>query len=215
MNPTSRAARSVLVVMLVMVLAACGAAPLAGSNDQAPDAGGTRLLPAIMPVGEDPTAEHADCVVVGMSFDDDVTIPAGASCAFTDVVIDGNVVLAHGASLVAVGGAVAGNVLVYPAASFDADRTVVDGNVQAERSVAVRLVMVRLDGDVQTDRTDVTTVEGGRVAGTVQVWDNGSVEVWDNRIEGDLQCEGNTPAPIGGGNRVDGGAEGQCSALGL
>jgi len=43
--------------------------------------------------------------------------------------------------------------------------------------------------------------------------DNGPSDVSDNRIEGDLDCEGNVPAPTGGGNIVSGDAEGQCRTL--
>ena len=53
------------------------------------------------------------------------------------------------------------------------------------------------------------------VAGNVQLWDNGAIDVSDDDIAGDLQCEGNDPAATGGGNRVDGDVEGQCSALAL
>lgn len=48
----------------------------------------------------------------------------------------------------------------------------------------------------------------------MQAYDNaGGVTISDNVIDGNLQCEGNAPAPTGGGNVVRGNAEGQCSGL--
>ena len=70
--------------------------------------------------------------------------------------------------------------------------------------------------DVQLEANAGPVVIGSNaVAGNVQLWDNGAIDVSDNDIAGDLQCEGNDPTPTGGGNRVDGDAEGQCSALAL
>jgi hypothetical protein len=37
--------------------------------------------------------------------------------------------------------------------------------------------------------------------------------VTDNVIDGNLQCQGNAPAPTGGGNVVSGNAEDQCASL--
>ena len=48
----------------------------------------------------------------------------------------------------------------------------------------------------------------------VQAFQNrGGVEISDNRIDGNLQCKSNTPAPTGGGNIVQGNKEDQCSRL--
>jgi hypothetical protein len=52
------------------------------------------------------------------------------------------------------------------------------------------------------------------VNGSVQVMKNvGGVVISTNIIDGNLQCKENEPAPIGGGNEVQGNAEDQCATL--
>lgn len=42
---------------------------------------------------------------------------------------------------------------------------------------------------------------------------HGGVRIAGNLIDGNLQCKENRPAPTGGGNRVRGNKEDQCSRL--
>ena len=42
---------------------------------------------------------------------------------------------------------------------------------------------------------------------------SGAKNIYDNRVDGNLQCKSNTPAPKGWGNRVSGDKEGQCARL--
>jgi hypothetical protein len=57
--------------------------------------------------------------------------------------------------------------------------------------------------------------DGNRVSGNIIVRNNqAEAEISDNDVNGNLQCSGNTPPPTGGGNRVDGNAEGQCRGFG-
>ena len=52
------------------------------------------------------------------------------------------------------------------------------------------------------------------VGGSVQVFQNsGGVAISRNRIDGNLQCKENSPAPTGGGNVVQGNKEDQCARL--
>jgi hypothetical protein len=52
------------------------------------------------------------------------------------------------------------------------------------------------------------------VGGSVQVFQNkGGVRLARNRIDGNLQCKENRPAPTGGGNVVQGNKEDQCARL--
>ena len=63
--------------------------------------------------------------------------------------------------------------------------------------------------------------QGGKVAairstvgGNIQAFQNtGGVEIRGNRVDGNLQCKENHPAPVGGNNIVDGSKEDQCSRL--
>jgi hypothetical protein len=52
------------------------------------------------------------------------------------------------------------------------------------------------------------------VKGDVQYFGNrGRISITSNRIDGNLQCKGNRPAPTGGGNIVQGNKEDQCARL--
>jgi hypothetical protein len=41
----------------------------------------------------------------------------------------------------------------------------------------------------------------------------GGVSITSNRVNGNLQCKENVPAPTGGGNIVQGNKEDQCAGL--
>jgi len=50
--------------------------------------------------------------------------------------------------------------------------------------------------------------------GDVQYFGNrGTIKITRNRIDGNLQCKENVPAPSGGGNIVQGNKEDQCARL--
>ena len=51
------------------------------------------------------------------------------------------------------------------------------------------------------------------VDGDIQVFSNrGAIRVSRNRVDGNLQCKSNSPAPVGGGNQAAS-KEDQCAAL--
>jgi hypothetical protein len=55
---------------------------------------------------------------------------------------------------------------------------------------------------------------GNRLNGNVVVARNeAQIEISDNDVAGNLTCRGNSPPPVGGGNRVQGNKEGQCRTL--
>ncbi|HSK25621.1 MAG TPA: hypothetical protein VK894_01765 [Jiangellales bacterium] len=51
------------------------------------------------------------------------------------------------------------------------------------------------------------------VDGNIQVEQGGSSTVSRTRIDGNLQCQSNTPPPTGSRNRVEGNKEDQCARL--
>ena len=51
------------------------------------------------------------------------------------------------------------------------------------------------------------------VGSDVQLFDNRGAYVASNRVDGNLQCKGNVPAPTGGSNVVQGNKEDQCRSL--
>lgn len=74
----------------------------------------------------------------------------------------------------------------------------------------------RIDGDIQVTAGRSVNVRGSTVDGDIQLFKNrrkGAKIVRGNRVDGNLQCKQNRPAPKGGGNRVEGDKEGQCSQL--
>lgn len=130
--------------------------------------------------------------------------------------VDGNVLVPSGASCSLQGTTVQGNVLVGPGATLDADGVTVDGNIQDDDNDAgdVTVTGSQVDGNIQLEQGAGVTVTDTTVNGDVQPnFNTGGVTINSNIIGGNLQCEGNDPAPTGGGNTVHGDAEGQCAAL--
>jgi hypothetical protein len=70
-------------------------------------------------------------------------------------------------------------------------------------------------GDRAASTNEPPPVTGNTVGGTVTLTDNYGrpLLVEGNTIAGDLDCEGNIPAPEGGDNSVDGTVAGQCVGL--
>jgi hypothetical protein len=72
-----------------------------------------------------------------------------------------------------------------------------------------------ITADLQYDANDRRLVaHSNPVGGNIQIVGNrGGVDVSANRVDGNLQCEENSPAPTGGANVVRGSAEDQCARL--
>jgi len=116
----------------------------------------------------------------------------------------------------------------------------VDGNIQTQNHASVivktrkpgaRVLRSRVGGDIQIESGgrgivrraiiggNLQTKQNGgrqiafrnRIEGDLQAFSNrGGVRIFRNVIGGNLQCKSNSPAPVGGGNRVDGNKEDQC-----
>ena len=130
---------------------------------------------------------------------------------------------------------VMGTIKVEANATLNAEKIIVVGNVQAENALQVNIlngsriggsVQVKqgsganvsdsfIDSDIQYDSNmSLLQVLRSTVGGNVQVVQNtGGVEIEENTIDGNLQCKENTPAPVGGGNIVQGSKEDQCRQL--
>lgn len=153
------------------------------------------------------------------------------------VTIDGNVRVIGSCTLDRT--TVKGNVHVERNGVLAARRADIGGNVQTDGSGArrVRLHRTDVDGSVQLEELEgvlSSVVDRSVVKGSVQVEKNrsplaifesrigadlqanenrGGVRIELNEIDGNLQCQRNTPAPTGGGNLVGGSKEDQCSRL--
>jgi hypothetical protein len=151
-----------------------------------------------------------------------------------NVTIDGNVLIAAPCELD--GTIVKGNVHLYSGGSLVATGVRVNGNIQAERADFVDVTTSTIGGSVQLDELvgDLSVIEGSEIGGSVQLkanrsrlevldsevgadvqaFDNtGGVLILGNVIDGNLQCKSNSPAPVGGSNRVGGNKEDQCANL--
>jgi hypothetical protein len=158
-----------------------------------------RPRPTSTPTTESPLPEvkAGDCTesFKGGIADNDVVVPAGETCELSDVRISGNIIVNEGATLRASEIFVDGDIQADGHRVVSVDNSTVTGNIQLEGGFAATIDKVQVDGDLQSD-------------------DNTGLQVFqDNRIGGNLQCEGNDPAPTGVGNQVEGDKEGQCSSL--
>jgi hypothetical protein len=91
----------------------------------------------------------------------------------------------------------------------------VGGSVQIVQGGAARILGSRINGDILfDDQSRALTANRNVIGGNLQAFQNtGGVEIRRNRIDGNLQCKENRPAPVGGGNIVQGTKEDQCRRL--
>jgi len=93
--------------------------------------------------------------------------------------------------------------------------SIVGGSVQIVQGGAARILASRINGDILfDDQARALWAGGNRIGGNLQAFQNtGGVRITNNRIDGNLQCKENRPAPVGGGNIVQGNKEDQCRRL--
>lgn len=217
------------IASAVTLLAACGgggsdsadAAATAQTEPAAPGSEGGRpyalahLLPALAaaPAG---LAGNVFCanLRIGAVTVDNVEVPAGMACDLSGTIVRGSVQVAPGGFLMA-GGAVqiAGSVQGDRAAHVQVTGSTsrIGGNYQLEGGGSATLSGVQVGGGVFVNGLDdVVSVTNTRVAGDVQFTDNlGGGDISANRINGNLQCTGNLPAPLVADN-IAASIENQC-----
>jgi hypothetical protein len=126
---------------------------------------------------------------------DNLRVPARATCRLSGTYVKGTIKVATGAKL-------------------EARRVRVIGNVQAEGHASVLLADSRVGGSVQLKQGRAANVARNAVTGDVQSFSNrGAQSFVANRINGNLQCKSNVPAPTGHSNFVQGNKEDQCRRL--
>ena len=155
------------------------------------------ILGASLLVATPASAEERICRgTIGAVTLDNVKVPSGATCTLK-------------------GTRVKGNIVVNSKATLRANGAVVNGNIQSEGHRLVVVNNTRVGGSIQLKQGGGLTVSANKVEGDVQIFSNksGTKTIRNNRIDGNLQCKSNTPAPIGSGNVVDGNKEDQCRRL--
>jgi hypothetical protein len=173
--------------------------------------------------------------IVAVSFASGVAAQ-DADCAngLDDDEVEGNLNIAVPCTLA--GTEVSGNVTIYAGGSLTARDARIRGNLEARRANFVDLSGSRVDGNIRLEELvgDRTTLDDSDIRGNVSLIDNRSLlEVFDNEIDGNLrlvgnvggvvisgneidgslECSGNRPAPVGGRNRFERRATGQCANL--
>ncbi len=141
-------------------------------------------------------AEERTCRgTIGARTLDNVRVPSGALCTLTGTHVKGTIKVENGGRLRAT-----------------AVRVV--GNIQGEGHRRVVVLRSRVGGSIQLDQGRSALVRGNRVTADVQSFSNrGEQLIVRNRINGNLQCKQNAPAPRGWGNVVGGNKEDQCRRM--
>lgn len=144
-----------------------------------------------------------------------IFVPDGASCVLNRTRAQGSIVVGTGATLLATSVAVVGNLQAEGAADVTVTgRSTFGGSVQIVQGGSASISKARINGDILFDeQTGPVAASGNIVGGVLQAFQNtGGVTLLNNRMNGNLQCKENIPAPTGGGNRAPL-KEDQCARL--
>jgi len=163
------------------------------------------------------TAEERVCrESLGAITVDNLRVPADATCTLASTNVKGTIQVESNATLNARGITVVGNVQAENARQVNVlEGSRVGGSVQVKQGGGATVNDSFVNGDIQYD-SNATQLKALRneVGGSIQAFQNvGGVELRSNVIDGNLQCKGNQPAPVGGANVVGGSAEDQCASL--
>lgn len=161
-------------------------------------------------------AEETLCTgTIGPVSLDDIFVPDGANCVLDRTRANGNLVVGTGATLHATSVRINGSVQAEGASHVQmGGSSTVGGSVQIVQGHSATLNKVRVSGDILLDSNKgPLKATANVVGGNLQVFQNeGGVLLRNNRIDGNLQCKANAPAPRGSGN-VATSKEDQCANL--
>ncbi len=220
-----RLTRPLPAAMVCLSLLACGGGGDAGAAGGSAPAGfptasqtgapvQASQLPPGPPPGDSNTYRCRD-VRVGAIELDTVDVPDGARCALVGTRLKGSIRVGTNAVLEAVDVQVNGNLQAEgPRDVFVSGSSRFGGSVQIKQGDSATVVGATINGDLQYEQMERALVAAGnRVGGNIQVKQNrGGVRLQDNTADGNLQCQANEPAPVGGGNRAAS-KEDQCAQL--
>jgi hypothetical protein len=144
-----------------------------------------------------------------------IFVPDGATCQLEGTRASGNLVVGTGATLIARSIKINGNVQAEGAQHVAISGTSsVGGSVQLVQGGSATIQKALINGSLQMESNQGALKAVGNVIGAdLQAFQNtGGVNLRNNRIDGNLQCKANNPAPVGRGN-VAASKEDQCAAL--
>lgn len=161
-------------------------------------------------------AEEYICTgAIGPVYKDNVFVPDGATCTLDRTRLKGNLVVGRGATARALSITVNGNVQAEGATFVGiAGFSNVGGSVQIVQGGGATIEGARIQGDLQFESSVAAiSATGNAVGGSLQAFQNlGGLSFVNNRMNGNMQCKENRPAPLGSGNRSPS-KEDQCARL--
>jgi hypothetical protein len=161
-------------------------------------------------------AEEFRCTgAVGAVALDNLFVPDGATCVLDRTRLNGSVVVGRGATLRAHSVAINGNVQAEGAAFVGvAGYSTVGGSVQIVQGGGASIERARIKGDLQFEsNVSALSATANIIGGSLQAFQNlGGAAFNNNRMNGNMQCKENVPAPTGSGNRSPS-KEDQCARL--
>jgi hypothetical protein len=161
-------------------------------------------------------AEETTCRgTMGARTVDNLRVPQGKSCTLNGTRIKGTLKVERGATLNASNIRVTGNVQAENHKYVSLVESIVGGSVQFDQGGAFRVTTTRVVGSIQVKaNSGQSLLRSNRVNQDIQVFNHrNGIGIRANRIDGNLQCKANSPAPTGGGNIVQGNKEDQCKRL--
>ncbi|MGH2748388.1 MAG: hypothetical protein ACRDKB_10740 [Actinomycetota bacterium] len=162
-------------------------------------------------------AEETRCRgTIGDKTVDNLKVPAGKRCVLEGTTVKGTIKVGRKATLIARGVRVVGNVQAENARKVVVRRgSRIGGSVQIVQGRAALIRGTKVNADILfDDQRGEVRAKGNNVGGNIQAFQNtGGVVIKNNVVDGNLQCKENQPAPTGGGNKVEGSKEDQCSGL--
>lgn len=173
-------------------------------------------LTSVLAAAPSALAEETSCVgTIGARTVDNVRVPAGKSCTLNGTRVKGTVKVERGATLRASDIRVVGNVQAESHRRVTLGASTVGGSVQLDQGGAFSVSRTKITGGIQVkDNRGQSSLRANTVNQDIQVFaHDGGIAITRNRVDGNLQCNENTPAPTGGGNVVQGNKEDQCKNL--
>ena len=170
----------------------------------------------LLPAGQALAEERVCRGTIGAATVDNLRVPQDATCTLNGTYVKGTVKVQRGAILRASAIRVVGNVQAENARNvIIREGSRIGGSVQIVQGGAAQILGNRINGDILfDDQGRALKANRNVIGGSLQAFQNtGGVEIRDNRIDGNLQCKENRPAPVGGGNIVQGNKEDQCRRL--
>lgn len=161
-------------------------------------------------------AEETVCTgTIGARLLDNIVVPDNRNCTLNGTRTKGTVKVGRGAALAATNVQINGNIQAEGAYNVVVrGNSFIGGSVQIKQGNAASVTTARINGDLQFDENNRRlAASDNTIGGNLQAYKNtGGVVVLRNRIDGNLQCKENRPAPTGGGNRAAS-KEDQCARL--